>query len=99
MIAWEWTRQIVAPDGILDAARSIPETRQRSHVNLTRDWTPTSTYMEWAKAALLRNGDDCWDSAAGWAKRAVCRRMDGILKHNHLGYFLGKNYKIKSEYL
>src|SRR5262249_24363469 len=28
-----------------------------------------------------------------------CRQMDGILVHNHLGCFLGKNYKDKAIYL
>jgi hypothetical protein len=99
MIAWEWTRQTVAPDDILDAARSIPASSHRHLMTLFTEWTDADTYLDWAKAALNRTGDDCWDSAAGWAKRGVCRRMDGILAHNHLGCFLSKNYKVKSDYL
>jgi hypothetical protein len=63
------------------------------------DWTTAHTYLEWAKAALVRAGDDAWDSAAGWAKRAVCRQMDSILVHNHFQGFLGRNYGDKAGYL
>ena len=55
--------------------------------------------MTWAKAALARGSDDGWDTAAGLAKRAVCRQMDSILVHNHLGHILGQNYGKKALYL
>ena len=68
-------------------------------VRLVPSWTPASAYLAWAKVALARGGEDGWDSAAGWAKRAVCRQMDCIVVHNHLQPFLGKNYKDKAGYL
>src|SRR5262245_38711765 len=99
MIDWEWTKQRVAPDDILDGARAITGRGGSYGVRLVPHWTPARSSMEWAKAALERGGDDGWDSAAGWAKRAVCRQMDCILVHNHLQPFLGKNYKDNAGYL
>jgi hypothetical protein len=100
MIAWEWVRKQVAPDDVIDAARSIRRVNQSQIVfNLTSNWVKPEVYLWWAKNALGRGAEEGWDTAAGLAKRAVCRQMDGILKHNHLGYFLGKNYKTKSELL
>jgi hypothetical protein len=99
MAAWSWTREQVTPDDVLDAAGTIPVTTNRITLDLTATWTPARRYLDWATAALGRGGDDGWDAAAFWAKRAVCRQMDGILAHNHLGCFLGKNNEKKSEYL
>jgi hypothetical protein len=99
MIAWEWTKQQVAPDDILDGARVIPGRGGETGVHLVDGWTSALTYLEWAKLAIERGGNDGWDSAAGWAKRAVCRQMDYILVHNHLQPFLGKSYKDKAGYL
>jgi hypothetical protein len=99
MITWEWTKQSVEPDDIIDAIRAMPPAGSRHTLQLVPHWTPALTYLDWAKSALLRGGDDGWDAAAGWAKRAVCRQMDCILVHNHLSCFLGRNYKDKAGYL
>jgi hypothetical protein len=98
-IDWEWTREQATPDDVLDAAKTIPITNNRILMNLTCRWVEATRYLTWAGAALQRGGEDGWDSAAGWAKRAVCRQMDCILANNHLGNFLGKNYKDKAGYL
>lgn len=68
-------------------------------MDLTSRWVPARKYLEWARAALERGGEDDWDSACSLAKRSVCRQIDGILAHNHLGSFHGQNYGDKSEYL
>lgn len=99
MVEWKWTRNEVQPEDILDAARAIAVTTTRITIDLTSDWVKARRYLEWATATLSHGGEQAWDSAAGWAKRAVCRQMDGILAHNHLGRFLGQNYKKKAEYL
>jgi hypothetical protein len=99
MIDWTWTREKISPSDILDAARTIPVSNNRVTMNLTGRWIGARHYLEWARAALERGGEDAWDSASSLAKRAVCRQMDGILAHNHLGCFHGSNYKQKSEYL
>lgn len=99
MITWTWTKQNVSPEIILDAVRNIPVTDQRCETDFAGRWIRSDRYFAWARDALHRGGDDGWDAAAGWAKRAVCRRMDGILANNHLGHFLGRNYKDKAEYL
>jgi hypothetical protein len=99
MMDWTWTRERVSPSEILDAARTIPVTNDRVTMDLTWRWVPARRYLDWARAALVRGSEGGWDSAASLAKRAVCRQIDGILAHNHLGCFHGDNYKKKSEYL
>jgi hypothetical protein len=99
MVPWDWTRETVTPEDILDAAKTMPATDKRIVMNLTRGWVAATRYLEWACAALQRGGDDGWDTASSLAKRAVCRRIDGILANNHLGCFHGNNYKKKAEYL
>ncbi|HZZ77131.1 MAG TPA: hypothetical protein VFE62_01350 [Gemmataceae bacterium] len=99
MIDWNWQRVGVGPDTILDAADTIRVSNVRYTVNLAAGWIDASVYLSWARAALRRGGDDGWDSAAGWAKRAVCQRMDTLLVNNHFGSFLGRNYKDKADYL
>ena len=39
------------------------------------------------------------DAAVCYAKRAVCRYIDGLLACNHLGKYLGKDYKQKLDLL
>jgi hypothetical protein len=99
MVTWEWTKQPVEPEDILDAAKAIPVTSDRIVMSLTGCWTSAGRLLEWACAALNRGTDDGWDTASSLAKRAVCRQMDGILAHNHLGCFHGENYKKKAGYL
>lgn len=99
MIDWEWSKKAVAPDDILDGARTINGPIGGHGVRLTYHWTSAETLMEWAMAALARGGKDGWDTAAGLAKRAVCRQIDSILVHSHLGHILGQNYGKKALYL
>lgn len=99
MIEWNWNREVLSPEDVLDAANSIPVRSDRITIGLTGSWTTSDQLLKWARDALDRGGDAGWDAAAGLAKRAVCRQMDGILVHNHLGSFLGKNYGKKAEYL
>jgi hypothetical protein len=99
MFDWTWTREKVSPSEILDAARTIPVSNNRVTMDLTSRWVPARQYLEWARSALGRGGEDGWDSASSLAKRSVCRQIDGILAHNHLGCFHGHNYEKKSEYL
>jgi hypothetical protein len=99
VIDWTWRREKVSPSEILDAVRTIPVRNNRVSMDLTWQWVPARRYLESARAALVRGGEDGWDSASTLAKRSVCRQMDGILTHNHLGCFQGDNYGRKSEYL
>ena len=98
-VDWEWTREELDPEDILDAARTIEVNSSQITVDTTSHWVNTRRYLDWASVAISRGGEDAWDSAAGWAKRAVCQRMDAILVHNHFGSFLGQNYKRKADYL
>src|SRR4051794_35566601 len=99
MVEWEWNRSQVGPAEVLDAARTMSAKKDRVNADLTTTWADAGRYLAWATAALSRGGDDGWDAAAGWAKRAVCRRMDGILVNNHLGRFVGQNNEKKAGYL
>jgi len=99
MADWAWTKEAVGPADILDAVKTIEANRVQITMKLDRAWTPARRYLEWAYSALQRGGEDGWDTASSLAKRAVCRRMDGILVNNHLGCFLGKNNEKKAEYL
>jgi hypothetical protein len=99
MIDWDWIRKDYEPADVLDAARDLEPTSSRVFADPTACWVKASTYLEWASAAITRGGDDAWDCAAGWSKRAVCCRMDAILVNNHFGSYLGHNYKKKAGYL
>lgn len=99
MIDWEWKREEIAPEDVLDAARTIGTNNSRITMELTSHWVDARRYLDWAVTAISRGGEDAWDCAAGWAKRAVCQRMDAILVHSHFGSFLGQNYGKKAEYL
>lgn len=99
MIGWAWTKNTVEPDDILDGTRTIKGPMGRHGVRLTHQWTPADTLLEWSKAAIARGGSDGWDTAAGLAKRSVCRQLDCILVHNHMGHLLGQNYGKKALYL
>ena len=99
MVVWNWKREAASPEDILDAAKTIPSAGIRLVMDLSAKWIPARRYYDWACAALQRGGEDGWDTASSLAKRAVCRRMDGILAHNHLSCFLGRNNEKKAELL
>ena len=99
MIQWHWTRQEIDPEDVLDAARNINVCSDINTLNLTSHWVEAGRYLDWATKVLCHGGEDAWDSAVGWSKRAVCQQMDGILAHNHLGGFLRRNYAEKAGYL
>ena len=98
VIPWDWTRKRVTPDDVLDAARAMPSANDRYVMHLTRAWVMWR-HLGWSQESLVRGSEDGRDTASSLAKRAACRQMDGILVHNHLGCFLGKNYKDKAGYL
>jgi hypothetical protein len=93
---WNWAWIQKGPQEILDSSKTISTTGNILEINLVPQWPEPRVYLQWAEAALRAGGDSGWDSAAGWAKRAVCRRMDGFLVQRHLRYFLGKNYGEKA---
>src|SRR6185369_9800276 len=92
-LKWHWQKKTVPAQEIIDSAATMRVCSQLLTMDFTLRWVDARRYLSWAFDALQRGGEDGWDSAAGWAERAVCRQMDGLLVQNHLRCFLGKNYK------
>lgn len=84
---------------ILDAARTIPVQEKRTCSNLDADWVSCNTYITWARRGLAE-GDDCGlSNCVVNAKRAVCRRIDALLRANHVYPFMSTHYPERMEAL
>jgi hypothetical protein len=104
----EWTHVPHPAGGILDALKTLSKpTGQEIVVDylaadsyLGKAWTPAEKYLEWAIEGRQQNTESGYDVALTYAKRAVCRRIDGILYYNHLGYkYESKSYGDKCDIL
>jgi hypothetical protein len=99
-MTWSWNGSFVKPEDILSGIVSLGN-RDGSfyEVNLVRDWAESTEYLQWAQECLKRNDRFGLDAAVCYAKRAVCRQIDGLLVLNHLGNFVGRKYPDKLDIL
>jgi hypothetical protein len=95
-----FTRRIVHPNDILDAAANIQVKANHYGTNLIEDWTTSDCYLAWAKDALSQHNDFGRDAAVCYAKRAACRQIDAFMVCNHLWHLDSKlNYPEKIKVL
>jgi hypothetical protein len=94
-----WTRSVIAPADILDGIKSIEGKTVLTHSLVPERWVSAETYFGWAATAMDYRDDSRCDSAVSYAKRAVCRRVDGLLLNNWLRHFQVKKYPEKLEML
>jgi hypothetical protein len=94
-----WKRKIVEPADILDGIKSIEGKTVWVHSMTPEDWLPAETLYEWAMEGMKNPNALGWDIGVSYAKRAVCRRIDGFLANNWLDHFGGRKYPEKIDML
>jgi hypothetical protein len=63
------------------------------------DLISADTYLDWANRGNKEDDDYGYSVAIMYSKKAVCRRIDSLILHNHLYNYRGKNYPEKLEAL
>jgi hypothetical protein len=99
MIGKKWKMIRKHPEDVIGAARTMGEGEIRLYHDPIPHWVPAAEYLGWARRGLRQDDLHGRDSAVCYAKRAVCRCIDGLMVCNHLGAFLGRGYKDKIEFL
>src|SRR4051812_25601786 len=99
MAEFEWKRTRVDPEDILDALKTIGGRADWSVNLIPEDWLPAETLYQWAEIGLNNDHPLGMDIAFTYAKRAVCRRIDGLLLHNYCGKYERANYPQKIDIL
>ena len=98
-----WTRTRIEPEDILDGVKSILELIPRgelwTHSFIPPDWQSAETLYGWAEAGMSNDNELGWDIAVSYAKRSVCRRIDGFLVNNWMKHFEKKKNPDKLDYL
>lgn len=94
-----WKRIVVEPEDILDGIRSIEGKTVWTHPMTPESWLTAETLYEWARLGMNNPNELGWDIGVSYAKRAVCRRIDGFLVNNWLDHFGGKKYPEKIDIL
>lgn len=94
-----WKRTQVEPEVILDALKSLGGHAEWS-VNLVPEgWLPAEILYQWAEIGLNNDHPLGMDIAFTYAKRSVCRRIDGLLLNNYCGKYGRAKYPLKIEIL
>jgi hypothetical protein len=99
MADFVWTKTPVAPADILDAVKTIGGHAQRELNLIPEDWVEADQYLSWAQAGLTNDNPLGWEVGLTYAKRAVCRRIDGLLLNNYFGHQLRHKFPAKIELL
>lgn len=99
MVNWNWRYVTADPEDILTSARSLRMRRDWYEIDPTVKLTPSTEYLSWAHALLAKDVPENRDGALCYAKRAVCRDIDGFIICNHLGSFLRRDYPDKIKLL
>lgn len=91
----------MTPEDLVSRIDSLPVHPNPSlyEVDFLQGWARPTAYLEWAQECLRRDDEFGRDAAVCYAKRAVCRQIDGLLTANHLGAFVGKKYTDKLDIL
>jgi hypothetical protein len=99
MADFVWTATAVAPVDILDAVKTIDGHAQWELSLVPENWVEADQYLAWAQAGLANDNPLGWEVGLTYAKRAVCRRIDGLLLNNYFGQYLRSKYPAKIELL
>lgn len=90
-----WKRENIEPADILTGIKTIYGTTVWTHPQTPERWQPAETLYGWAASAMTSDHEFGWDIALSYAKRAVCRRIDGFLHNNWLAQLGGRKYPEK----
>lgn len=97
MAELNWTQTQVKPKVILDTLDTIGGRAEWS-VNLVPEhWLAAETLYQWAEIGLSNDNPLGIDIAFTYAKRAVCRRIDGLLVNNYCGKYNREYYPEKTK--
>lgn len=99
MAEFDWKRTKVGPQDILDALKTIGNRAEWSVKLVPEHWVPAETLYQWAEIGLSNDHPLGMDIAFTYAKRAVCRRIDGLLLNNYCGNYVRAKYPPKIEIL
>ena len=99
MLGKKWKMIAKHPEDIIGAAMTIGEGEIRLYHDPIPHWVPANDYLDWAQRGVKQDDLNGRDAAVCYAKRAVCRCIDGLMVCNHLGGFLGRGYKEKIDLL
>ena len=98
-------RNNVEPADILSAAKTLSTSQVHTCGFLDEDWSggkrwvSAETYYKWAEECLSIKDAHGLDSALSYAKRSSCRRIDGLLRYNHLVSLDWAKFPVKIERL
>jgi hypothetical protein len=98
MATKQFAEQKIDPADILDGARTLSRRHAVWTMDVIPEWLKADEYLTWAKTGLNLDSSFGFDAAVCYAKRAVCRLIDSVLIHNHLGDRAG-TYPQKMELL
>jgi hypothetical protein len=95
----EMSKSRIQPTDLLTGIRSLSIECVYGTDWIRESWLSPKTYLGWAFSAQ-QLGTDMGDAAAcTFAKRSLCRVLDGFIQHYHLTKFSGDNYPEKIEVL
>ena len=86
--------EAIAPQDLLDAARTIPMGTIGTCHWLDR-WIPAARLLEWSRRGLEEGDEYGLSNALTYAKRAVANRIDVLIRYNHLTPFARAGYHDK----
>jgi hypothetical protein len=93
-----WKTTVVKPVDILDAIKTIDGDGLELSL-VPENWANAHLYLSWAKAELENDNPFGWEKVVNYAKKTVCRLIDGLLLNNYFGKYLGSNYPKKIKLL
>jgi hypothetical protein len=79
---------------LLDAARTISQEDIMKSDWLSH-WVSAATFLDWARKGLREDDLYGFSNAVSYAKRAVCCRIDLLIRYNHLVPYSRKEYPQK----
>ena len=99
MSTQRFTVKRVEPADLISAAKTIPAHDARWCYWLADRWLPAERYLEWAQSSIGQSDELSLSNAVTYAKRAVCRRLDGLVLYNHLHSLIRNSYREKTQAL
>jgi hypothetical protein len=88
----------IAPDDLLDAAKTIP-LGDISRCDWLVSWVPATTLLEWAQRGIAEKDAYGLSNAVTYAKRSATSRIDLLLQYNHLVPFSRSKYPTRIDAL
>lgn len=93
-----FTCKELKPVDLLDGAKTLSQGSLLT-CDWVDNWIPATDFSGWARQSLEKDCLYGWINAISHAKRAVCCRIDILLRYNHLVPFFSKKYPKKIDVL